>query len=40
VRTTDSDALRDVVLDRLQAMPEVMATHTMFILDELRPVKQ
>lgn len=37
VRTTDSDALRDVVLDRLQAMPEVMATHTMFILDELRP---
>jgi DNA-binding Lrp family transcriptional regulator len=39
VRTTDSDALRDVVLERLQAMPEVMATHTMFILDELRPAK-
>ncbi|MEV4312687.1 Lrp/AsnC family transcriptional regulator [Actinocrispum sp. NPDC049592] len=37
VRTTDSDALRDVVLDRLQSMPEVMATHTMFILDELHP---
>lgn len=34
VRTTDNASLRDVVLDRLQSMPEVLGTQTMFILDE------
>lgn len=34
VRTTDTASLRDVVLERLQSMPEVLGTQTMFILDE------
>ena len=34
VRATDTRALRDIVLERLQAMPEVLGTETMFILDE------
>lgn len=35
VRTVDARALRDVVLERLQTMPEVLGTQTMFILDEM-----
>lgn len=35
VRTTDARSLRDVVLERLQTMPEVLGTQTMFILDEM-----
>lgn len=34
VRTADVQSLRDLVLDRLQAMPEVLATSTLFVLDE------
>jgi DNA-binding Lrp family transcriptional regulator len=34
VRTADVQSLRDFVLDRLQAMPEVLATSTLFVLDE------
>ncbi|PRY02744.1 Lrp/AsnC family transcriptional regulator [Allonocardiopsis opalescens] len=34
VRTTDLGALRDLVLERLQDMPEVLTTQTLFILDE------
>jgi Lrp/AsnC family transcriptional regulator, leucine-responsive regulatory protein len=36
VRVPDIAALRDVVLYQLQAMPEVRATHTIFVLDEER----
>lgn len=36
VRTPDIAALRDVVLYRLQAMPEVRSTETIFVLDEER----
>jgi DNA-binding Lrp family transcriptional regulator len=36
VRMPDLAALRDVVLYRLQSMPEVRATHTIFVLDEER----
>lgn len=36
VRAPDIEALRDVVLYRLQAMPEVRSTQTIFILDEER----
>ncbi|MDQ2881840.1 MAG: Lrp/AsnC family transcriptional regulator [Actinomycetota bacterium] len=36
VRMPDIAALRDVVLHRLQGMPEVRATHTIFVLDEER----
>lgn len=36
VRAPDIAALRDVVLYRLQGMPEVKATQTIFILDEDR----
>lgn len=36
VRMPDIGALRDVVLYRLQAMPEVRSTHTIFVLDEER----
>lgn len=36
VRTSDIAALRDVVLYRLQGMPEVRSTQTMFVLDEER----
>lgn len=36
VRAPDIAALRDVVLYRLQSMPEVRSTQTIFILDEER----
>lgn len=36
VRAPDIAALRDVVLYRLQGMPEVRSTHTVFVLDEER----
>jgi DNA-binding Lrp family transcriptional regulator len=36
VRMPDIAALRDVVLYRLQGMPEVRSTHTIFVLDEDR----
>jgi Lrp/AsnC family transcriptional regulator, leucine-responsive regulatory protein len=36
VRASDIAALRDVVLYRLQGMPEVRSTHTIFVLDEER----
>ncbi|MBV9208128.1 MAG: Lrp/AsnC family transcriptional regulator [Actinobacteria bacterium] len=35
VRTRDAAALRDVVLTRLQGMPEVTSTQTVLIFDEL-----
>jgi DNA-binding Lrp family transcriptional regulator len=35
VRTTDASALRDLVLNRLQAIPGVRATHTLLVLDEM-----
>ncbi len=35
VRVTDVEHLRDVILDRLQAMEEVRATQTLFVLDEV-----
>lgn len=35
VRTTDAAALRDLVLTRLQDMPEVLSTQTVLIFDEL-----
>jgi len=38
VRTRDSASLRDVVLTRLQGMPEVASTHTVLIFDELTPL--
>ena len=34
VRVPDVETLRDVVLERLQAMAGVRSTQTMFILDE------
>ena len=37
VRVPDMQTLRDVVLERLQAMPEVRSTQTAFVLDEHRP---
>ena len=37
VRTRDAAALRDLVLTRLQGMPEVAATHTVLIFDEISP---
>jgi DNA-binding Lrp family transcriptional regulator len=37
VRVADMQTLRDVVLERLQAIPEMRATHTAFVLDEHRP---
>jgi DNA-binding Lrp family transcriptional regulator len=37
VRTRDATALRDVVLTRLQGMPEVTSTQTVLIFDELSP---
>lgn len=36
VRVPDIAALRDVVLYRLQGMPEVRSTQTIFVLDEER----
>jgi DNA-binding Lrp family transcriptional regulator len=37
VRTRDAAELRDLVLTELQAMPEVVATQTVLIFDELFP---
>ena len=37
VRTQDGTALRDVVLTRLQEMPEIRATQTVLIFEELDP---
>jgi len=36
VRAPDIPARRDVALHRLQSMPEVRSTHTVFVLDEER----
>jgi DNA-binding Lrp family transcriptional regulator len=36
VRAPDMETLRDVVLERLQSMPDVRSTQTSFVLDELR----
>jgi Lrp/AsnC family transcriptional regulator, leucine-responsive regulatory protein len=35
VRATDVETLRDVVLERLQSLPMVQGTQTIFILDEV-----
>ena len=35
VRAPDVDHLRDVVLERLQAIPDVASTQTLLLLDEL-----
>ncbi|WP_440901139.1 Lrp/AsnC family transcriptional regulator [Actinosynnema sp.] len=35
VRTPDAQSLRDLVLNRLQTMPDVTSSHTVLILDEL-----
>jgi DNA-binding Lrp family transcriptional regulator len=35
VRATDVETLRDVVLERLQSLPMVQATQTIFVLDEV-----
>jgi Lrp/AsnC family transcriptional regulator, leucine-responsive regulatory protein len=35
VRAVDVDTLRDVVLERLQSLPMVQATQTIFVLDEV-----
>jgi len=37
VRTRDAASLRDLVLTRLQGMPEVAGTQTVLIFDELSP---
>jgi DNA-binding Lrp family transcriptional regulator len=37
VRTRDVGTLRDLVLTRLQDMPEVLSTQTVLIFDELHP---
>jgi DNA-binding Lrp family transcriptional regulator len=34
VRAPDMETLRDVVLDRLQSMPEIRSTQTSFVLEE------
>lgn len=36
VRATDAASLRELVLHRFQAMPEVLSTKTVLILDEVR----
>ena len=36
VRAPDMETLRDVVLERLQSMPEIRSTQTSFVLEELR----
>jgi DNA-binding Lrp family transcriptional regulator len=36
VRVPDIDALRDVVLVRLQGLPQIRSTQTIFVLDEQR----
>jgi Lrp/AsnC family transcriptional regulator, leucine-responsive regulatory protein len=35
VRVRDIETLRDVVLERLQTLPDVRATETLFVLDEV-----
>jgi DNA-binding Lrp family transcriptional regulator len=35
VRATDVETLRDVVLERLQGLPMVQGTQTIFVLDEV-----
>ena len=35
VRAPDMETLRDVVLERLQSMPEIRSTQTSFVLEEL-----
>ena len=35
VRVRDVETLRDVVLERLQSLPDVRGTQTLFILDEV-----
>jgi len=35
VRVPDVETLRDVILERLQSMPEVRATETIFVLEEV-----
>jgi Lrp/AsnC family transcriptional regulator, leucine-responsive regulatory protein len=35
VRVPDVETLRDVILERLQSMPSVRATQTIFVLDEV-----
>ena len=37
VRTPDAASLRDVVLTRLQEMPQIRATQTVVIFEELDP---
>ena len=37
VRAQDMETLRDVVLERLQSMPEVRSTRTSFVLEEVAP---
>ncbi|GAB2464705.1 Lrp/AsnC family transcriptional regulator [Jatrophihabitans fulvus] len=39
VRTADAAALRDLVLTRLQSMPEVLSTQTVLIFDEMGPAR-
>jgi len=39
VRVETVETLRDVVLDRLQAIPEVRSTQTVFVLDEDRDIR-
>jgi DNA-binding Lrp family transcriptional regulator len=40
VRARDAVSLRDVVLTRLQEIPEVRATQTVLIFEEATPVRQ
>ncbi|WP_432826750.1 Lrp/AsnC family transcriptional regulator [Dactylosporangium sp. CA-092794] len=40
VRTRDAAALRDLVLTRLQDMPEVVSTQTVLIFDETTPASR
>jgi len=40
VRTRDAAALRDLVLNRLQGLPEVNSTQTVLIFDEISPREQ
>jgi DNA-binding Lrp family transcriptional regulator len=35
IRTRDADSLRELVLDRLQTMDDVLSTHTVLVFDEL-----
>jgi DNA-binding Lrp family transcriptional regulator len=35
VRTRDADSLRELVLNRLQTMDDVLSTHTVLVFDEL-----